>query len=112
MAVTKRQQAAWMAELIQIKADADALQRRKHELGKKLGFGTHRHSRWPKLKIVIAAGASGWARDWKGAAKALADHLGVNVENYVSRKRTHRSPSISFQGDVASAINPNLRRVA
>ena len=114
MAVTNKQQAAWIEELIEIKADIDELNRRKHEIGKKLGFGTFRHAGFPLLKIVVGRGSSGFVVGWKSICESLCRRykLDINQEQLGHRTQKFRKPTVSVQGDTAAPANPNLKRVA
>jgi len=111
---TKRQTRLYIAEIVNIHAQLQALNMRKHAIGAKLGYGTWRSHELPGVTVICGPGSGGWVTQWKAVAKILADKLGLSdteltQHTFGHRRKNHASPTVAVRKDKANLNNPTLR---
>lgn len=114
MARTRKQERAYIAEIVSIKTQIDQLNVRKRVLADKLGLGTWRCHSIPGVKVLIGHSSGGWKISWKGVAKALAKRLGLTDQEFSHATRGHRTktyghPTCSVAKDKSNRLNPALK---
>ncbi len=114
MARTNRQTRAYIAEIVSIKQQVDALNARKRVIAAKLGYGSWRSRMLPGMLVLIKRGSGGWRVQWKEVAADFAKRLGlsdkeVTLATYGHRTMTHAHPTVCVQKDKAKLSNPDLR---
>lgn len=114
MARTKTVERAYIEEIISIKTQIDALNKRKRVLADKLGRGTWRSWNFPGIKVLVGMSSGGWRTSWKEVALAMKAYYKVSESKFTSfqsghRTRTYGHPTCSVSKDKANRLNPKLK---